>query len=206
MNAQKKRLLLKAAEGRVGASLRALTRRFGVSHQYVGKILKESNLKYKKRLKVPETTAAQQKRQKSRLRRLDRGPLSPATGCDVVMNDESCCTFSGADVPVSAGFYAGPDGDVRGVRFRPEGKLPGKLLVGGYWLSPQRGCPSQSFVPVALTLVATSTVFSFYRMGFYPSSCSSTTLKVDASSGPTSMPPITHDKRQLSWKKPKCLM
>ena len=31
MNAQKKRLLLKAAEGRVRAPLRALTRRFGVN-------------------------------------------------------------------------------------------------------------------------------------------------------------------------------
>ena len=187
--------------------LRALTRRFGVSHQYVRRILKESNLKHKKRLKVPETTPAQRKRQKSRLRRTDRGPLSPATDCDVVMDDESCFTFSGADVPVSAGFYAGPDGDVPdGVRFWPEGKLPGKLLlVGGFWPSPQKGYPSQSSVPVALTLVATSTVLSFYRRGFYPSS-SSTTLKVDTSSGPTSMPPITQDKRQLSWKKPKCLM
>ena len=130
MNAQKKRLLLKAAEGRVGASLRVLARRFGVSHQYVAKILKESGLKYKKRVKVPETTPEQRKRQKSRLRRLVRGPLSPVTDCDVIMDDESYFTFSGTDVPANAGYYAGPDGDVPDdVKFRPEGKFPRKLLV-----------------------------------------------------------------------------
>ena len=55
---------------------------------------------------------------------------------------------------------------------------------------------------MALALVATYTVKSVYRRGFCPSS-SSTTLKVDTSSGPTSLPPITHDKRQLCWKKPE---
>ena len=49
---------------------------------------------------------------------------------DVVMDDESYFTFSGSDVPASAGFYVGPDGDAfDNVRFRPEGKFPRKLPV-----------------------------------------------------------------------------
>ena len=60
MNAPKKRFFFKSAEGREGASLRVLARRFGVSHQYLAKILKESGLKYKKKVKVPETTQEQQ--------------------------------------------------------------------------------------------------------------------------------------------------
>ena len=107
-----------------------LARRFGVSHQYVAKLLKDNGLKYKKRVKVPEITPEQQKRQKSRLRRLARGALSPGTACDIVMDDESYFTFSGTDVPANAGFYTGPDGDVPdNVRFRPKGKYPRKLLV-----------------------------------------------------------------------------
>ena len=65
---QKKRLLLKAAKGRVGASLRVLARRFGVSHQYVAKILQKNNIKYKKRIKAPEVTPEQKKRQKTRIK------------------------------------------------------------------------------------------------------------------------------------------
>ena len=49
------------------------------------------------------------------------------------MDDESYFTLSWADVPANAGFYAGPNGGVPdGVRFRPEGKFPRKLLLGGY--------------------------------------------------------------------------
>ena len=88
MSAKKKGLLLKAAEARVGVSLCVLARPFSVSHQYVAKILKESGLNYKKRVNVPESTPEQEKRQKTRLRRLAPGPLSPATNCDVVMDDE----------------------------------------------------------------------------------------------------------------------
>ena len=86
----------------------------------MAKILKESGLKYKQRVKVPETRATKTAK-KTRLRRLARDPFSPATDCDVVMDDESYFTFSGSDVPASAGFYVGPDGDASdNVRFRPE--------------------------------------------------------------------------------------
>ena len=148
---QKKRLLLKAAKGRVGASLRVLARRFGVSHQYVAKILQKNNIKYKKRIKAPEVTPEQKKRQKTRIRRLARGSLSRSTELEVVMDDESYFTFSGSDMPANSGFYAGPGGDVPDdVRFRPVGKFPRKLLV---WvaISP-RGvsspviCPSRTNV------------------------------------------------------------
>ena len=130
MGGEKKRRLLKAAKGKVGASLRVLARRFGVSFQYVAKILKEHNIKYRKRTKIPLVTPEQQKRQKTPIRRLSRGRFSAGRDLDVVMDDESYFTFSGTDVPANAGYYVGPDGDVPdSVRFRPVGKFPSKLLV-----------------------------------------------------------------------------
>ena len=71
-------------------------------------ILEEAGIKYRKRTKAPQVTEIQAHAQKTRLRRLSRGPMKSSKKVEVLMDDESHFTYSGSQMPSNAGFYASP--------------------------------------------------------------------------------------------------
>ena len=109
---------------------------------------KKAGVKYRRRQKEPNPSRGQQKSQKTRLRRLTKKVFTAKGDPEIVMDDESYFTFSGAEMPANKGFYAAAGDAVHyAVRIAPQGKFPRKLLV---WMAiSPRGittpviCPSR---------------------------------------------------------------
>lgn len=144
-SAARKRLV-KAASDKKAISTRKLGKRYGVHHSYVSKVLKESNVKYYKREKAPDTTPEQEAAQRTRSRRLSRDFLPARSTRKVVMDDESYFPFKHDEMPGNVGFYTqDKENTPPAVRFRPKTKFPKKLLV---WIAiSEEGHSQPFFVP-----------------------------------------------------------
>ena len=115
---------------KTGVSQRKIGNSLGLDHSTISKQLKKMGLKYRKRRRAPKATPAQKERQVERLEKLCSGPMSWSDGRDIVMDDESYLTFTGASMPGNTGFYAEnvencPDD----VKFRFDQKFPDKVMI-----------------------------------------------------------------------------
>ena len=99
MTTTKRRELIRRCKGKVGVSQRKLSKKYGISQSYVNKVLKEGGMTYRKRKKGPNPTESQKKAQKIRLRKMTRNIFKAQSATDIVMDDESYFTFSGAHMP-----------------------------------------------------------------------------------------------------------
>ena len=77
-------------------SERKLASHFNVGQSTICNTLKINGLKYRKRRRAPKITEAQKVRQSERLEILYSGPMNFEDDRDIVMDDKSYLTFSGA--------------------------------------------------------------------------------------------------------------
>lgn len=120
--------LKKAANNRVGISLRKLGRKFSVHHTTIHRKLKKVSINYQKRIKTPKYTEETAKKSKKRSRKL----VNNLYGKDliVIMDDEKYFRFSCDQLPGNSGFYTDdkakcPDS----VKYKGKEKYPKQLLV-----------------------------------------------------------------------------
>ena len=94
------------------------------------KILKKSNLKYRKRQKAPETTPEKENRQRKCCRITTREFCRPTDDIEVVIDDESYFPYHHDEVPCNAGYYCENREDVPPkVQFKFKSKFEPKVLV-----------------------------------------------------------------------------
>jgi len=123
---QMKRLV----NGKSGVSQRKLCSKFKVCQATICKKLKKVGLKYRKRKKVPKVTSKQEILMKTRLSKLRRGVLKPSSNVDVIMDDESYFTLTGAGMPGNVGYYCdGKKTVAESVKFYGKRKFPQRVLV-----------------------------------------------------------------------------
>ena len=115
---------------KVGVSQRKIGNSLKVDYTTVGRTIKKIGLKYRKRCRAPKATEAQKGRQVERLEKLCQGPMSWADDRDIVMDDESYLTLTGAGMPGNMGFYTNDiESCPEDVKFRYDEKFPGKVMV-----------------------------------------------------------------------------
>ena len=128
-NAMKKKIK-KMVNNKVGVSQRKIGNSLKVDYTTVGRTIKKIGLKYRKRCRAPKATEAQKGRQVERLEKLCQGPMSWADDRDIVMDDESYLTLTGAGMPGNMGFYTNDiESCPEDVKFRYDEKFPGKVMV-----------------------------------------------------------------------------
>ena len=130
--------LKKAVNHKTGQSQRKLAAKFGVSVSTINDNLKKLNLKYRKRKRAPKQTPQQKERQHERLVKFCGDMASNDDPRDLVIDDESYFSFSGAGMPGNTGFYTNDITKTPNeVKHRREAKFPEKVMI---WVAfPPRG-------------------------------------------------------------------
>jgi transposase len=125
--------LINKVDGKTGVSQQKLALNYGITQQYVSKIVRWHGIKYYKRKTKPKTTPEQEIKIKQRLIRLSKSELMPSNDLDVVMDDETYFTFSGEKHVGNSGYYSKDKTQVDPeVKYKSKSKFPQKLLV---WLA-----------------------------------------------------------------------
>lgn len=120
--------LKKAAENKVGVSIRKLSRKYPVHFSTIHRYLKRLNLNYYRRQKVPKYTAKQAEDVRSTVRRLLRRHFKP--GVSIIIDDEKYFGFGCDEIPGNAGFYTEDKAATStDVKFKGQEKYPTKILV-----------------------------------------------------------------------------
>ena len=120
--------LKRLTNNRTGVSQRGLARKFQVNQSTISRQLAKMNINYRKREKTPKYTEKQKEKSKN-LSRLLFNHLRNAN-CAVVMDDEKYFTYSGHQMPGTAGYYSNnKDTCPEKVRFAGQQKFPPKILV-----------------------------------------------------------------------------
>ena len=134
--------LKKSVNHKTGCSQRKLAVKFNVTHRTIGNQLKRIGVKYRKRKRVPKQTEAQRERQEERLDRFVENILDDR---DLVIDDESWFTTSGAGMPGNSGFYSTDLNETpHEIKFNPVGKFDtDKVMI---WVAFSRRGISQVYV------------------------------------------------------------
>ena len=124
------RKIKKMLNNKTGMSQRKIANNLGVGVATVNRNIKKQGIKYRKRKRVPKATEGQKERQIERLKILCAGKFSFEDNRDIIMDDESYLTFSGAGMPGNTGFYTD---DIKKcpekVKFRGDEKFPPKVMI-----------------------------------------------------------------------------
>jgi len=96
--------ILTMAEEQIGSSQRVIARKFGISQRYVGKLIKKSGMKYKKREQRPSITEAQEERQKVRLNKLARGLMTPSKHLEIIEDDGTYLQLKDGTIQSNCGY------------------------------------------------------------------------------------------------------
>ena len=93
---------------KTGVSQRKLSKKFDCCQATISNSLKKTGIFYRKRKRAPKATPAQKQKQIDRLQVLcsDDGLFSHGDSRDIVVDDESYFTLSGAGMPGNTGFYS----------------------------------------------------------------------------------------------------
>jgi len=129
--------LKRLVNGKSGVSQRKLAAKFNVSQTTIAKKIKKVGLKYRKKKKVPKVTKNQLILQKKRLSKLRRGIMKPSLNIDVILDDESYFTLTGAGMAGNTGYYTDGKKPVKqSVKFYGKRKFEQRVMV---WcaISPQ---------------------------------------------------------------------
>ena len=122
--------LVNLTNDRSGVSQRKLAHKFKVSQKTICNTLKQHGVLYRKRIRAPKSTPAQEKRQRERLNRLAKGDFKPSDPREIVIDDESYFSLTGSGYPGNSGFYSkNPKEAPSKVRLLEESKFPARVLV-----------------------------------------------------------------------------
>jgi hypothetical protein len=133
--------LINKLDGKTVVSQQKLALNYGITQQYVSKIIRWHGVKYYKRKTKPKTTTEQEIKQ--RLNRLRKSKLMPSNDLDVVMDDETYFTFSGEKHVGNNDYYSKDKTRVDPeVKYKSKSKFPQKLLV---WLAISGRVHSKSY-------------------------------------------------------------
>ena len=140
--AQKK--LVKDVNHKDGVSQRKIANKYGVSQMTIGRTLNTNGIKYRKKIRVPKATPAQEVKQAERIHNLAQGDFSENDPRDILIDDESYFTKTGASLPGNAGFYTSDFNETpESVKFREDVKFEEKVMV---WAMIARTGVSKIFV------------------------------------------------------------
>lgn len=131
MDASDKSRLCQEAQSSSCPSQNRLADKFGISQQYVNKILHEGGLKSFKKIKSPAVSNDQKERQRLRIGRLYRHLLTHGDGNpSIVMDDEAYFEMYSFQMPGNDHYYASARGDGPSDQiFAPKAKFTSKILV-----------------------------------------------------------------------------
>lgn len=116
---------------KIGASQSHAARKYGISQQYVSKILKsKTSLRYRKRQPAPDVTEAQKIRQKTACTKLRKGPMKSRGNTIIIMDDETYFTLKSSSCVANKGFYTSDRKSAPSeVRFVKKQKFPKKIML-----------------------------------------------------------------------------
>lgn len=151
MGPNRVRKMISHATTSVAPSQNALARKYGVSQQYIGKLLHQNGLRSFKKQKAPAVTEKQIPVQKIRIDRLYRHILAIPEEPQIVMDDEAYFPFSGNSMPENDHYYASSRGFAHGsLVYHRQAKFQEKIMV---WLAVSPAglskpyfCPSREAV------------------------------------------------------------
>ena len=144
LNESDKKKLKKIVNHKTGKSQRKIATKFKVSHPTISRNLKKMNVFYRKRKRAPKQTPEQKERQSERLIKFVENILD---GRDLVIDDESYFTLSGAGMPGNSGFYTNDlDTTPPEIKFNRVAKFePDKVMI---WVAfSKRGISPIYFAP-----------------------------------------------------------
>jgi transposase len=123
-----RRKIVRASKNRIGASLRKMGKRYGVHHNSIRNILKESGYAYHKRQTKPKYTQKQLEIIPKRALALYRYFLWPKTEC--IMDDEKYFTLSKNSLSQNSGYWAKNKSLVSPeIKYKMKSKFEPKVLV-----------------------------------------------------------------------------
>jgi hypothetical protein len=145
------RSLLNSATSSRAFSQRVIARKYGISQQFVCKILRSKGLHCYKKQKAPKVSEKQITVQKVRIDRLSRFVLSKNPEPLFILDDESYFTFSGTNMPQNDHYYSTSCGSTENSRkFRYQTKFQDKLIcwiaISGRGIAKPYFCPSREAV------------------------------------------------------------
>ena len=129
LNPTQVKKLKQCVDHKTGQSQRKLGIKFKVDQKTIGNTLIRNGIKYRKRKRTPKQTPAQKLRQQERLVNFCGDMAAKNDPRDLVIDDESYFTFSGAGMPGNSGFYtSNPVKTPSKIKHRQEAKF----LMKGY--------------------------------------------------------------------------
>lgn len=126
--------LKKSVDHRTGMSQRKLATKFNVSQPTIGRSLQKIGIEYKPRVRAPKATPGQKDRQVERLAKLCGGDglFSMDDDREIIIDDESYFTLTGAGMPGNKGYYTSNSWNTpEEVKFQFEEKFPEKVMIWG---------------------------------------------------------------------------
>ena len=136
--------LFKEVNHKSGQSQRKLASKYGVSKTTIFNTLKSGGIKYRKKIRVPKATPAQKEKQRDRIHRLAQGDFAETDPRDILIDDESYFTLTGASLPGNVGFYTSNFEETpENVKFREDVKFEEKVMV---WMMIARTGISKIFI------------------------------------------------------------
>ena len=125
-------------------SQRKLADKYGVCKKTIRNNLKAGDIKYRKKIRVPKATPAQMDKQVDRIHRLAEGDFNENDPRDIVIDDESYFTLTGASLPGNSGFYTTDfDETPEKVKFREDAKFEMKVMI---WMEISRTGKSKLYI------------------------------------------------------------
>ncbi len=122
--------MINKADGKTDVSQQKLALNYGITQQYVSKIVRWHGIKYYKRKTKPKTTPEQEIKIKQRLNRLSKPKLMPSNDLGVIMDYETYFTFSGEKHVGNSGYYSKDKTQVDPeVKYNSKSKFLQKFLV-----------------------------------------------------------------------------
>ena len=143
--------LKRAVNHKTGQSQRKLAIKFHTSKTTIQRNLKKNGLKFRKRKRAPKQTPAQKLRQEERLAKFVDNLLEDDDR-DLVIDDESYFTFTGAGMPGNSGFYTtDPNITPPEIKFNQVAKFDSdKVMI---WVAfSRRGISDIYFAPKKLSM------------------------------------------------------
>lgn len=151
MSASQQQKLKRTIDHKTGMSQRKLASKFEVSVGTINNSLKRLGVSYFKRRRAPKHTEEQAQRQNDRLKILADKVSGDSSSCDIVMDDESYFTLSGAGMPGNFGYYSSDRNRTpNDIRLRDEAKFPEKVMI---WCCISRRGISDVYVAPKRTLM-----------------------------------------------------
>ena len=80
-------------------NVRKLGKKYEVLKDTIGRTLKTKGINYQKKIRVPKATPAQKEKQTERIHKLAQGDFTEIDPRDILIDEESYFTLTGASLP-----------------------------------------------------------------------------------------------------------